>query len=127
MAVSDGDGPSVTQTYTINLTGADDAPTLAAVTAGAIAEVDQSSATTSSGLTGTLVGADVDVETLTYGVVGGTVATGVSRLSTPYSTLTVDTATGAYNFVPNTAIEGLDAGATATLNFTMAVSDGEGP
>src|SRR5258705_6231768 len=102
MAVSDGDGPSVTQTYTINLTGADDAPTLAAFTAGAIAEVDQSSATTSSGLTGTLVGADVDVETLTYWVVGGTVAAWVSSLATAYCTLSVDTASRASNFVSNT-------------------------
>ena len=52
MSVSDGDGPAVTQTYTVNVTGADDAPTLQAVTAGSIAEVDQSSSTTSSGLSG---------------------------------------------------------------------------
>ena len=70
MSVSDGDGPAVTQTYTVNVTGADDAPTLQAVTAGSIAEVDQSSSTTSSGLSGTLVGADVDVEPLTYGLSG---------------------------------------------------------
>src|SRR6185295_17328977 len=101
MTVSDGDGPDVTQVYTINLTGADDAPTLQAVTAGAIAEVDQSSSTTSSGLSGTLVGADVDVETLTYGVVGGTVAAGVSTLVNTYGTLRESTATGACVFPRN--------------------------
>ena len=42
----------------------------AAVTCGSIAEVDLSSSTTDSGLSGKLVGADVDVETLTYGVGG---------------------------------------------------------
>ena len=42
------------------MTGADDTPTLAAVTSGSIAEVAQSSTTTSSNLTGTLVGSDVD-------------------------------------------------------------------
>src|SRR5205085_1312695 len=68
MTVSDGDGPTVNQTYTINLHGADDAPTLAPVTAGSIAEVNLSTSTTSSNLSGTLVGADVDVETLTYGI-----------------------------------------------------------
>ncbi len=127
MAVSDGDGPSVTQTYTITLTGADDAPTLAAVTAGSLAEVDQSSATTPLGLSGVLSGTDVDGDTLTYGVVGGTLAAGVSTLASAYGTLSVNTASGAYNFVPNSAIEGLDDGETATVNFTMAVSDGDGP
>ncbi len=48
--VSDGDGPTVNQGYTINITGADDTPTLAAVASGSIAEVNQSSSTTSSGL-----------------------------------------------------------------------------
>ena len=52
LTVSDGISPAVTQPYTINLTGADDTPTLQAVTAGSIAEVDQSSSTTSSGLSG---------------------------------------------------------------------------
>ena len=37
VTVSDGDGLPVSQTYTVNITGADDAPTLAAVTAGAVA------------------------------------------------------------------------------------------
>ena len=58
VTVSDSDGPAVTQTYTVNLTGADDAPTLGAVTSGSIAEDDQASTTTDSGLTGTLVGDD---------------------------------------------------------------------
>ena len=84
VTVSDGDGPPVTQTYTVNLSGADDAPTLAAVAAGSIAEVSQSSSTTDSGLTGTLVGADVDGETLTYGIHGGTtMATARSASSAP--------------------------------------------
>src|SRR6185436_11077061 len=68
VTVSDGDGPTVNQTYTVNVSGADDAPTLGAVTAGSIAEDDQASTTTDSGLSGTLVGDDVDVETLTYGI-----------------------------------------------------------
>ena len=128
MTVSDGDAPLGTQTYTINLTGADDTPTLAAVTSGSIAEVNQSSSTTSSGLSGTLVGADVDVETLTYGVVGGTVSAGVSTLVNTYGTLTVNTSTGAYNFAPNAAaIEALDVGENPSLNFTMTVSDGDAP
>uniref|UniRef100_UPI003564D79A VCBS domain-containing protein n=1 Tax=Sulfurimonas sp. TaxID=2022749 RepID=UPI003564D79A len=50
---------------TLTVLGADDAPTLAAVTSGSITEIDQSASTTDVGLSGTLVGADVDVETLT--------------------------------------------------------------
>ena len=77
MTVSDGDGPAVTQTYDVNLTGADDAPTLGAVTAGSIAEDDQASTTTDSGLTGTLVGNDVDDDAvLEYGIQGGAAGTG---------------------------------------------------
>ncbi|RIX26970.1 VCBS domain-containing protein, partial [Sphingomonas edaphi] len=67
------DGESVTETLTVTsidgsasydivvtITGADDAPTLAAVTSGSIAEVDQSATTTDGGLSGLLVGGDVD-------------------------------------------------------------------
>ena len=128
VTVSDGDGPDVVQTYTVNVSGADDAPTLAAVTSGSIAEIDQSSATNESGLSGTLAGDDVDVETLTYGIQGGTVVSGVSTLAGIYGTLTVDTATGAYSFTPNAAaIEALDATETDSDVFTVTVSDGDGP
>ena len=86
----------------MNLSGADDAPTLAAPDAGSVAEVSQSSSTTDSGLTGTLVGADVDVEPLTYGIQDGTDNGDgtVSKLGT-YGTLTVTTATGAYSYEKN--------------------------
>src|SRR5205085_863588 len=94
VTVSDGDGPTVNQTYTINLTGADDAPTLQAVPAGSTSEIRQSSSTTSSGLSGTLVGADVDVETLTYGIQGVTPVGGVATQSSAFGTLTVNASTG---------------------------------
>jgi VCBS repeat-containing protein len=127
VTVSDGDGAAVTQTYTVNVSGADDAPTLGAVTSGSIAEIDQSSSTNSSGLSGTLAGNDVDVETLTYGIQGGTVVSGVATLAGTYGTLAVDTATGAYVFTPNAAtIEGLDTSETDSDVFTVTVSDGDG-
>jgi VCBS repeat-containing protein len=129
VTVSDGDGPAVTQTYTVNLSGADDAPTLAAVTAGSIAELDQNSSTVDSGLTGTLVGADIDGETLAYGIEGGTVnANGtVSKVGT-YGTLTVTVATGAYSYVKNAgAVEALNSGQSVSDSFTVTVSDGDGP
>ena len=129
VTVSDGDGPAVAQAYTVNLSGADDAPTLAPVVAGSIAEVSQNTSTTDSGLGGTLAGADVDVETLTYGIDGGT-SNGdgtVSKVGT-YGTLTVTTATGAYTYAKNTdAIEGLDDNEKPVDSFTVTVSDGDGP
>src|SRR5207244_2020683 len=106
------------------VTGSDDAPTLAAVLSGAIAEVDQSSTTTSSGLSGTLSGADVDVETLTYGIQGGT-ASGVNEVSLAgtYGTLTVNTVTGAYSYAPNAAaIEALDDSEGGPDSFTVTVT-----
>ena len=118
----------MTQTYTVNVTGADDAPTLARSTVGSIAEVDQRSSTTDSGLSGTLVGADVDVETLTYGIQGGT-PSGVDEVSLAgdYGTLTVNTVTGAYSFAKNAAaIEALDDGENDSDVFTVTVSDGDG-
>ena len=72
------------------------------------------SSTTDSGLSGTLVGADVDVETLTYGIQGGT-PSGVNEVSLAgnYGTLTVNTVTGAYSYTKNAAaIEALDDGET---------------
>ena len=71
VTVTDGDGPAVTQTYTVNGPRRGRCADAGAVTSGSIAEVDSGSTTTDSGLSGTLVGPDVDVETLTYGIVGG--------------------------------------------------------
>ena len=128
LTVSDGIAPAVSQPYTINLTGADDTPALAAVTSGSIAEINQSSSTTSSGLNGTLVGSDVDGETLTYGIQGVTPVGGIATLVDTYGTLTVNTTSGAYNFAPNAAaIEGLDVGENPSVNFTVTVSDGDAP
>jgi VCBS repeat-containing protein len=127
MTVGDGDGSPVTQTYTVTVAGADDPATLGTVTSGAIAEVDQSATTTDAGLAGTLVGADVDVETLTYGIDGGTAGSGTVSKTGTFGTLTVITASGAYTFTKNTAaIEALDVGESGTDTFTMTVGDGDG-
>ena len=93
VTVSDGDVPLVTQTYTVNVTGADDAPTLAPVTSGSIAE-DRSDLEHERQRPDRHAGrrADVDVETLTYGIQGGTVAAGVRAWPATYGTLTVNTA-----------------------------------
>ncbi|TNE86805.1 MAG: retention module-containing protein, partial [Gammaproteobacteria bacterium] len=60
-----------TADLTITIIGTDDQPILAEVDDGSVSEVRLSGDLTSSGLTGALVASDVDVETLTYGVQGG--------------------------------------------------------
>ena len=87
----------------------------------------QASTTTDVALTGTLVGADVDVETMTYGISGVTPVAGVATQVWAYGTLTVNTTTGAYAFAKNAAaVEALDATETVSNNFTMTVTDGDG-
>jgi VCBS repeat-containing protein len=126
VTVSDGYGGPVTQTYTVNVTGADDQPTLSPVTSGSISEVRLSGSTTDSGLSGTLSGSDVDVETLTYGIQGGTSSGGYTTLAGTYGTLSVNESTGAYTYTKNAAsIEAMDDGETASDVFTVTVSDGD--
>jgi len=126
-SVSDGDGAVVTRGYTVTVSGADDAPTLGPVVVGTIAEVGQSETTTDGGLTGSLVGGDVDVETLTYGISGGTVSGGVSTKVGVYGTLSVNSSTGAYSYAKNAgSIEALDATEQGTDTFDFSVSDGDG-
>ena len=88
-----------------------------------------SSTTTDRVSAGTLAGADVDGETLTYGIDGGS-ASGVNEVSLAgtYGTLTVDTLTGAYSYAKNAAaIEALDETETDSDVFTVTVDDGDGP
>ena len=115
----------------INVIPVNSPPTLAAVTSGSVAETALSSITTDSGLTGTLVGSDVETVagSLVYGISGGTAGTGddlgkVLKVGT-YGTLKVTTAGGAYAYVKNSdAIDSLAQGATAHDDFTVTVSDG---
>jgi len=125
MTVTDNYGLQTTQNYVVNLTGANDAPTLAAVTAGSIAEVTLSANTTDVALTGTLVGHDVDNNAvLTYGATGATVAAGVATLVGAYGTLTVNTSTGDYSYAKNAgAVDALHVGQTANDTFTLTVTD----
>ncbi|MDO6565416.1 VCBS domain-containing protein, partial [Amphritea sp. 1_MG-2023] len=127
LTVTDADGALVTQTFTVNVTGADDAPTLDAITNGSIAEVDQSSSTTDANLSGTLSGADVDGDSLTYGIDTGSVTGTTATLAGTYGTLTLDTSTGDYSYSKDAAaIEALDAGDTDSDLFTLTVTDADG-
>ncbi|WP_343805665.1 retention module-containing protein, partial [Marinobacterium maritimum] len=68
--VTDGVNTGSFADVTINLEGLNNPPTLEDVSDGAISEVRLSGDLSSSNLSGTLQGDDVDVETLTYGASG---------------------------------------------------------
>src|SRR4051794_39296796 len=113
ITVSDGTLTSQ-QTFTVTLDGVNDAPTLQAVTGATFN--DTPAVDHFSPVTGTLVAADVDrpAQTLTYGIVGGGEDLSVNgyneSLTGSFGKLYVNTATGAYTFVPNdTAINALTA------------------
>ncbi|WP_292572711.1 VCBS domain-containing protein [Mesorhizobium sp.] len=128
LTVTSGDG-TANYNIVVNITGTNDAPTLDAVTSGSVAELDQSSSTTDSGLSGTLSGHDVDAgDVLAYGIQGGSDnGDGTVSLVGAYGTLTVDTTTGAYSYVKDAAaIEALDAGDNHDDAFTVTVTDGDG-
>jgi uncharacterized delta-60 repeat protein len=97
------------------------APTLAALASAAY--TDTSSPDTFADITGILAGNDTDGNTLTYGIVGSSVAGGIATKIGAYATLEVNTSSGAYTVKPNnTSINGLIA--NATENFVVTVFDG---
>jgi len=79
-------------------------------------------------LTGTLSASDVDHLDHAFGIRGGTTAGGTVTKVGFYGTLTVDTATGAWQYTPNNfvAINALGEGKTASDKFDFKVSDPEG-
>ena len=127
--VSDGT-TTVSQPFTIALNGENDEPLLSEVAGFAFA--DTATSDDFDAVTGTLQATDVDAGAVqTYGIAGGAsdgpvVVNGASydvSQRGSYGTLYVNSATGAYVFVPDdAAINGLTADTTETFTFT--VSDG---
>ena len=127
LTVLDGMGGTASQSLAINLTGANDAPALAApVTPPTY--VDTSAANSFSAVTGQLSAHDPDIgATLAY-TIGGAVTTS----SLPgyqlaqagvYGTVYVNSTSGAYAYLPDdAAINALQSG-PASDNFTLTVSD----
>lgn len=101
--VTDG-AVTVTQTGTVTVTGANDAPV--AVTSGLVAVEDTT-------VTGNLAATDSDSTSLTFALTGA-----------PAAGTLVIAADGSYTFDPDGAFEALDSGETQVLNFTYSVSDG---
>ena len=123
--VTDVHGAATTATYTVDVTGANDAPTLANLNIGTL--TDTAATDSFSNLTGKLAGVDADSDetaTLSYAVLDTAhhEATTVSGL---YGSLTVG-ADGSYTYVPNAAaINALSAG-NYTDNFTVETKDVHG-
>nr|WP_246230419.1 VCBS domain-containing protein [Bradyrhizobium cytisi] len=123
VAFTDNHGAHVSQDVTVTITGTNDAPTLADVTAGAL--TDTAATDTFSDLTGTLAGADVDngeTATLVYSAVG---ADNHGSVAGHYGSLTVN-ADGTYDYAPDAAaINALSAGPYADT-FTVQTADAHG-
>ncbi|WP_417821320.1 S8 family serine peptidase, partial [Terasakiella sp.] len=102
-SVSDGIA-TVTQTVTITVTGANDAP---------IVSVNDFTALEDSSVSGTLSATDIDGDTLTF-----------SLVEAPAKGFLSINADGTFVFDPFKSFEALDIGETETLEFTYSVSDG---
>ena len=125
LAVSDG-AASATQTLTTSISGADDAPSLAALSGFSF--TDTSANDSFSNATGTATGTERDAaDTLVYSISGGSADGGlagydVARAGT-YGKLYLNSGTGAYAYVPDdSAIEALKS--STSESFTLAVTDG---
>ena len=122
---SDHHGGTSTTTLTIDITGANDAPTLAVVNAGTL--TDTAVNDSFSDLTGPLIGTDVDsgeTGALTYAVLDATSPT-VITVAGHYGSLTVNE-NGTYSYVADaTAINALHAGTYADT-FTVQTTDVHG-
>ncbi|MDQ0559402.1 T1SS-143 domain-containing protein, partial [Rhizobium mesoamericanum] len=129
LTVTSADG-TATQTITVTVNGTNDAPQLSAITGWTFK--DTAADDTFSPVVGQLQSSDVDLgDSATYGIGGTGVVTGaftggynIEKVGT-YGTLYLNSATGAYTYVPNDgAIEALKKGATES--FTLTVTDGAG-
>jgi VCBS repeat-containing protein len=121
---SDGVNPATSKAVTVSVNNLNETPTLSAVNIEVIA--DTAASDSFAIINGTLSGNDVDNgTTLTYGITGGTVISGIATLAGTYGTLALNTVSGVYSYTPaNATINALAAAATASDNFTFTVSDG---
>ncbi|MGF6307469.1 VCBS repeat-containing protein [Bradyrhizobium sp. i1.8.4] len=123
--IDDHHGGVITEPVKITINGANDAPTLASVNAGAL--TDSAANDTFSALTGTLHGHDVDdgeTATLTYAAVNSDHAA-VTQIAGLYGLLTVNP-DGSYSYAPDAAaINALAKGTYADI-FTVETIDAQG-
>ncbi|MFM9939403.1 MAG: beta strand repeat-containing protein, partial [Hyphomicrobiaceae bacterium] len=124
-------GGTATQTITINITAANDTPTITAevadadpLTAGNQALLDTGATDNFADITGSLDGDDRDTgPVLTYTIVGETPVSGETTLTSAYGDLILNI-NGDYEFVPNSVtINALNAGVPFDVTFNVQVAD----
>jgi VCBS repeat-containing protein len=122
IVATDTAGAKAEDIFQLTVQNVNAAPTLAAVAPGSYTDTAINDVFAS--IAGTLTGSDPDAgTTLVYGIAGGTVNGTTSSLSSTYGTLSLNTATGAYAYTPNsTTINALSTNAVDIFTFT--VSDG---
>lgn len=125
ITLDDGSGQKVAADVTVTITGENDAPTVAAVTAGPL--VDTAATDSFADITGTLVGTDADHDEtggLTYAALDAT-SHAVTAVAGHYGSLTV-CHDGSYKYVPDAAaINALPQGDYVD-SFTVQTRDAHG-
>ncbi|WP_255475856.1 cadherin domain-containing protein [Synechococcus sp. BIOS-E4-1] len=119
--LSDGENTDTAE-IDIKVVGVNDAPTLQGITPGDIKDQENSSFLNTSNLSGQLSGTDADASAvLNYGISGNSGSTASGN----YGTLSLNRSTGAYEYIPTTAvIEALNQGESVSDSFELFVSDG---
>ncbi|MBE0625934.1 MAG: FG-GAP repeat protein [Burkholderiales bacterium] len=125
--IASADGTTRVISFTIH--GANDAPVLA--TPASISIDDTQAKDAVAALTGTLFATDVDTATLHYGLSGGAISSALAGYdwakAGPHGTLYLNSTSGNYSFVPDSAsIDALAAGSNVIDTFALTVSDGVG-
>ena len=119
---TDSGGKTLSETFTVAITDANDAPTLTVPTTASVTE-DASIST----ITGSLVGSDPESDSLTYSIVDVTASSGSYSLAGTYGTLVLNATTGAYTYTLDnsaTATNALAVGDSETETFSVKVNDG---
>ena len=137
-ALNEGDSVTDSFTYTLSdnkttssatlemvVSGINDYPSIASLSQGTIREIEGSSETRTSGLTGTVTATDIDSSaSLEYGILGGSTVDNTASLAGNYGTLELDTSTGEYTYTPDSStIEALNSGESVSDQFRISVSD----
>lgn len=120
---TDGLGDSASRDFVVVITGTNDGPQLQII--DPITYNDTENDDQFNNFSGTVVANDPD-DTVAYGVVGGVgdVNGNVVAVGT-YGTLTLNSQSGAYTFVPNdAAIEGVNGAVVQDFTFTITATDG---
>ncbi|MEW5728597.1 MAG: Ig-like domain-containing protein, partial [Pseudomonadota bacterium] len=120
---ADGTFDTATSTFTINVTAAeegDEAPELGGDGAPITVTVGQDGS-----VTGDVDAVDPDGDTLTYGLIDPITGDIVPSVETPYGTITIDQATGEFQFTASETARELDDGESIAEQFQVVATDGE--